>query len=392
MGGLSMTFNSASFPLKSLKVIDFSTLLPGPYGSMLLADLGADVLHIESPTRHDYIKSIPPFTGKLSALHCYINRNKKSICLNLKLPDDVIKAKQLIREYDILIEQFRPGVMSRLGLGYNDLKAINPKLIYCSITGYGQTGPYQKRAGHDINYLALSGIADISRRTEQPPVPQGVQIADLAGGSLHSIIGILAAIIARQVTGEGQYIDISMADCAFALNKMAGSSFLGAGIELKPEQQVLNGGSFYDYYQTRDGRFIAVGCLEPKFMQRFFQLINKPELIELARNPEPASQQQVKTILTKLFLSKSFAYWQQLFATADVCVEPVLTFAEACDHSHFKARNMVINVPDHQGNQKQLACPIKFSNASAHYQYIGRLLGEDNSWLVNKLKTFSKAG
>ncbi|WP_163833715.1 CaiB/BaiF CoA transferase family protein [Spartinivicinus ruber] len=377
-------------PLQSLKILDFSTLLPGPYGSMLLADLGAEVLHIESPNRPDLARITPPFAGKESALHCYINRNKKSISLDLKQSEAVNKVKQLIVEYDILIEQFRPGVMDRLGLGYDQLKTINPQLVYCSITGYGQSSPYQQRAGHDINYLALAGIADNSRRKEQPPVPPSVQIADVAGGSLHSVIGILTAVVARQTTGAGQHIDISMADCAFALNALAGSGFLGAGVEPKPEQQILNGGSFYDFYQTRDGRFLSVGCLEPKFLQTFCQLIDKPELISLASNPQPTAQQQIKTILTELFLTEELAYWQQLFATADVCIEPVLTFAESCEHPHFKNRQMIVEVASQQGKQKQMACPIKFSNAHARYQSVGRSLGEDNQWLTNKLFSTSQ--
>ncbi|MCX4029546.1 CoA transferase [Endozoicomonas sp. SM1973] len=382
-----MPDTSPVLPLQSLKILDFSTLLPGPYGSMLLADLGANVLHIESPNRPDLARVTPPFVGKITALHAYINRNKKSVTLDLKQPDAVKTVKQLIMEYDIIIEQFRPGVMTRLGLDYEQLKIVNPQLIYCSITGYGQSSPYQQRAGHDINYLALTGIADASRRKDQPPTPASVQIADVAGGSLHSVIGILAAVVARQTTGLGQHIDISMADCAFALNALAGSGFLGAGIEPKPEQQILNGGSFYDYYQTRDGRYLALGCLEPKFLQSFCQLIDKPELMTLANNPQPAAQQQMKAILTGLFLTEDLAYWQQRFATEDVCIDPVLTVAEACEHPHFKSRQMVVEVDTNEGKQRQMACPIKFSNAKAHYQHIGRTLGADNQWLTDKLNS-----
>ena len=210
-------------PLSSLKVLDFSTLLPGPFASLLLADMGAEVLRVESPTRMDLLRVLPPHDGGVAASHAYLNRNKRGIALDLKQQAAVEVVKQLVLEYDIVLEQFRPGVMDKLGVGYEALKAINPKLIYVSITGYGQTGPYKDRAGHDINYLALSGIADQTGRLDSGPLPLGIQAADIAGGSLHGVMGLLAAVIQRQHTGQGQYVDISMTDCAFSLHAMAGA-------------------------------------------------------------------------------------------------------------------------------------------------------------------------
>ena len=199
--------------LKGLKVLDFSTLLPGPFATLYLADLGAEVIHVESPTRPDLIRLLPPYANGQATAHSYLNRNKQSIALDLKDPHNIASIKQKISEFDIVIEQFRPGVMQRLGLDYQSLAAINPRLIYCSITGYGQTGLYKDKAGHDINYLALSGIAGHSGRQDSGPPPMGIQIADVAGGSLHAVIGILSAVIERQRSGQGQYIDISMTDC-----------------------------------------------------------------------------------------------------------------------------------------------------------------------------------
>ncbi|MFT7111188.1 MAG: alpha-methylacyl-CoA racemase, partial [Psychrobacter glaciei] len=219
-------------PLSSLKVLDFSTLLPGPYATLMMADMGAQVLRIESPTRPDLVRALPPMDiSGHSAAHSYLNRNKKAMALDLKNPEALGIIHALIAEYDVVVEQFRPGVMARLGLDYPSLKKINPKLIYCSITGYGQTGPLKDRAGHDINYLALSGIADYSRRKNQKPVPQAVQIADIAGGSHHAVMGVLAAVIQRSQTGEGQHLDISMTDCAFSLNAMFASGMLGGEVE-----------------------------------------------------------------------------------------------------------------------------------------------------------------
>lgn len=263
-------------PLSSLKVLDFSTLLPGPFASLLLADMGADVLRVESPGRMDLVRVLPPHVDGTSASHAYLNRNKRSIGLDLKRQGAREVVLELVREYDIVLEQFRPGVMDKLGVGYEALKAANPRLIYVAITGYGQTGPYRERAGHDINYLALAGVASYTGRRERGPLPLGVQLADLAGGSLHGVMGLLAAVIHRQQTGEGQFVDISMTDCAFSLNGMAGAGYLAAGVEPEMEALALNGGSFYDYYRTRDGRWFSVGSLEPQFMQQFCAAIGRP--------------------------------------------------------------------------------------------------------------------
>ena len=191
-------------PLSLLKVLDFSTLLPGPFASLMLADMGAQVLRIESPTRLDLLRELPPFDQGVSASHAYLNRNKRSLALDLKQPQAVDVIKRLVADHDIVLEQFRPGVMDRLGIGYEALKAINPRLIYVAITGYGQTGPFRERAGHDINYLALAGVASHTGRKDSGPLPLGVQVADVAGGSLHGVVGLLAAVVARQQSGQGQ--------------------------------------------------------------------------------------------------------------------------------------------------------------------------------------------
>ncbi len=276
-------------PLASLKILDFSTLLPGPFASLLLADMGAQVLRVESPTRMDLVRVLPPHVDGTSASHAYLNRNKRCIALDLKQAEAVEVVKQLVQEYDIVLEQFRPGVMDKLGVGYEALKAINPKLIYVSITGYGQTGPLRDRAGHDINYLALAGVASYTGRRETGPLPLGVQLADIGGGSLHGVMGLLAAVIHRQQTGEGQQVDVSMTDCAFSLHGMAGAGYLAAGVEPEMEGLALNGGSFYDYYRTRDGRWFSVGSLEPQFMQQFCAAIGRPELAARGCRPNRKS-------------------------------------------------------------------------------------------------------
>lgn len=342
-------------PLANLKILDFSTLLPGPYATMMLADMGAEVLRIEAPDRVDLAKVMPPFDGKFSTTFSYLGRGKQTLQLNLKQPESVERVKQLVQDYDIVVEQFRPGVMDRLGIGYEVLKAINPKLIYCAITGYGQTGPYKDRAGHDINYLAISGVASHCGRADSGPPPMGIQIADVAGGSHHAVMGILAAVIKRQETGEGAFIDISMTDAAFALNAMAGAAALAGGQPQKPESGMLNGGTFYDYYQTRDGRWLSVGSLEPQFSSRLCDTLELGELKSYALSQKPEHQQELKAAIKQKIAERSLAEWREVFADVDACVEPVLTIEEAAEHPQLKARGMVVERDRGDGNlQKQI--------------------------------------
>lgn len=357
--------------LSGMKILDFSTLLPGPYATMIFADMGADVLKVESPTSPDLIRGMP-------AAHHHINRSKRSIALNLKEEESVEIIKKLVKEYDVVIEQFRPGVMKRLGIDYEILKKINPKIIYCSLTGFGQTGPYQNRPGHDNNYLALAGILDHSRRKEEKPTSMGIQIADLAGGSMHSVIGILAAALHRERTGEGQYIDISMTDGSFALNALFGPDYLANGKEPRAEALLLNGGTFYDYYETKDGRYFSVGSIEPQFRKLLCDALQKPGLFELGMSEKQKDQQSFKEEIKKSFLLKDYGEWLEVFnEDFEGCVEPVLTFAEASEHPQLSARKMIVKVPKPDGTtQRQIASPLKFSSTKSVYSHTGSTLGE----------------
>jgi crotonobetainyl-CoA:carnitine CoA-transferase CaiB-like acyl-CoA transferase len=371
-------------PLASLKVLDFSTLLPGPFASLLLADMGAEVLRIESPQRPDLLRILPPHDQGTSASHAYLNRNKRSLALDLKQPAALEIIKRLLDDHDILLEQFRPGVMERLGLGYDALKAINPRLIYVSITGYGQTGPFKDRAGHDINYLALAGLASHTGRADSGPLPLGIQAADIAGGSLHGVIGLLAAVIARQQSGQGQHLDVSMTDCVFSLNALAGAGYLACGVKPGWENHALNGGSFYDYYRTRDGRWMSVGSLEPGFMQALCAALGRPELA--AQGLAPEQQQRLKEQLRSEFEKHDFADLCALFTEVDACVEPVLGLDEALEHPQLKARNLVSQVPRGDGStQAQMACPLKFSEGLPEPRHIGARLGAHTDLVLREL-------
>lgn len=338
-------------PLNGLKILDFSTILPGPFATMMLADLGADVLHVEAPGKRDVVKDLKPIleSGN-SASYEQLNRGKQTISLDLKSPEGKAKVHKLLEEYDVIVEQFRPGVMERLGFGYEQLKADHPELIYCSITGYGQTGPLAAHAGHDINYLALTGIANALRRDGEKPVASSMQIADLGGGALHAVIGILTAYIERLRTGVGRHLDISMFDAALSLHPLFGPMQLATNEDVAPEAEELNGGSFYDYYETSDGRYIAVGSLELKFQQRLAELLNLPNWFE-------QSTAEQKATLTDAFKQNTFAEWQAILADeSELCVTPVLTFLEAAHQPHTQARGLVtgtqVNSPLHFTEKK----------------------------------------
>lgn len=360
-----------SLPLTGLKVLDFSTLLPGPYASMLMADMGAEVLKVESPDKPDMVHTLPPsFKSEqrhTSYANLTLNRNKQSLALDLKRAESIEVIKQLVVDYDIVIEQFRPGVMAKLGLDYGCLKALNPKLIYCSITGYGQTGPAREKAGHDINYLALSGLASFSGNANSGPTLSGTQIADIAGGSHQAVMSILAAVIARQTSGVGQYLDISMTDSAFALTAMFGAGAVGKGSSANPDlgATLLNGGCFYDYYQTADKRYLSVGALEPKFAAQFFQAIGHPEWLTLVNQPE--QQDLLKSNIAAVIANEELAVWQSKFSNLDACVEPVLSVSEAADSSLLQHRKMLTNVDVDGVNIQQISAPVKFSSAAVYH-------------------------
>lgn len=361
--------------LDGLKVLDFSTLFPGPYATMVLADMGAEVLRVSSKSRTDIVLEAPPrIPGtEINAGAATITRNKKSISLNLKHPEAVKIVHKLVREYDIIVDQFRPGVMDRMGIGYEALRVENPALIYCALTGYGQTGPLRDVPGHDINYLARSGISSYSGRKNSGPSLTGVQIADLAAGSMNLIIGILGAVIYRARTGKGQFVDVSMLDGSVALTFGKGAAFLVDGELPGPESERTNGAGIYDYYETKDGKYLSVGCLESKFFAEFCRRIGLPELIPGGSSPRDAREAKAK--VAQRLRSKSRDEWMEIFSQADVCVEPVLDFQEVYyEDEQVRAREMIVEVevPGSDGVRvKQVASPIRFSEAPNEYRHAG---------------------
>ncbi|PKM21786.1 MAG: carnitine dehydratase, partial [Gammaproteobacteria bacterium HGW-Gammaproteobacteria-14] len=307
---------------------------------------------------------------------------------------------RLASEYDIVIEQFRPGVMSKLGVGYEQLRAINPRIIYCSITGYGQDGPYRDRAGHDMNYLSIAGMTGYNGRRSSGPAPMAFQVADVAGGSCHAVMAILAAVIERQQSGEGQYIDISMTDAAFSLHALTAPGALIGGEDPELERTQLNGGSFYDCYETADGRWFSVGGIEPQFFSQFCHAIGRPDLAGRGLAMVPDIVAEVKAGIAEAMKQKTFAEWQDIFARIDSCTEPVLSFSEACQHPQIQARQMLVEVPTPGGAvQRQVASPFKFSRTAPEYRFSGTRLGshseevlQENGFSEDQISALKKSG
>ena len=373
-------------PLEGLKVLDFTTLLPGPYATMILSDLGADVLKVTSGSRPDLAAIVPPFIGKtdLTAASAYLGRGKRSITLNLKDARGLQVVHRLLERYDVLIEQFRPGIMAKLGLGFDDLAPRYPSLIYCSLTGYGQTGPMKDRAGHDINYLSLSGLMGYAGRKYEGPVPMPLQIADVASGSNNAVIAILAAVFSRSRSGKGQYLDISMTDGAFAFNALAAAAYLVSGEEPTREGFILNGGSLYDFYKTADGHYLSFGGLEPQFFAAFCNAIGRPDWI--AGGVAPPDCAGVKEEVRKIIKSKTRGEWKEIFDKTDACVEPVLSLSEALDSELVRERQLTTDVTLPDGSTvRQPASPFKFSATPPVYGKTGVKAGSHNREVLLEL-------
>jgi crotonobetainyl-CoA:carnitine CoA-transferase CaiB-like acyl-CoA transferase len=348
--------------LKELKMLDLSRLLPGPYCSLLFADLGMEVLKVEDPEQGDYTRGIAPIWKKDSAIFLALNRNKKSIKLNLKIREGKEIFYKLIQSYDIILESFRPGVIDRLGIGYQELKKRNPRVILCSLSGYGQDGPYKGRSGHDINYIGLGGVLEITGVKNGDPVLPGVQIADIGGGGMMAAIAILAAAIHREKTGEGQFLDISMMDSVVSwLSIHAGKYFMDGELLKRGDMPLTGRYACYQIYPTKDGRHMSLGALEPKFWKNFCEAVGRKDLMD-KQFIEGEEQLRVIEEIQNLFKTKTQEEWVNFFKKADACCEPILTFEQVFQHPQVLHRQMVVEV-EHpvEGNVRQLGNPIKSS-------------------------------
>jgi crotonobetainyl-CoA:carnitine CoA-transferase CaiB-like acyl-CoA transferase len=348
--------------LKDLKMLDLSRLLPGPYCSLLLADLGMEVLKIEDLEMGDYMRKMGPARKEDSAYFLAVNRNKKSMTLNLKVKEGKEIFFKLIVTYGVILESFRPGVMDRLGIGYEELKKRNPRIILCSLSGYGQDGPYRERSGHDINYIGLGGVLDLIGEEDEAPVIPGVQMADLGAGGMMSALAILAAIVYREKTGEGQHLDISMLDGVISwLSMHAGKYFMDGKLPKRGDMFLTGRYACYHVYETKDGRYMSLGALETKFWGNFCETIARRDLIA---KQFVEGEERVRLIeeVQKILRTKTQQEWVDVFKKADACCEPILNLEEVFHHPHVLHRQMVMET-EHpvEGNFRQLGNPIKSS-------------------------------
>ena len=347
-----------SQPLTGVKVLDFSTLLPGPLCSLLLAEAGAEVVKIERPQRGDEMRSYEPRLGEDSANFVLLNRGKRSIAIDLKAPDALERLMPLIREADVLIEQFRPGVMDRLGLGYAALSAANPRLVYCSITGFGQHGPRAQEAAHDLNYVAASGTLSLTAGSDGAPVLPPALIADIAGGTYPGLVNILLALRQRDQTCRGAYLDVAMADNLFTfqywgLGNGALGQWPGTGTDL-----VTGGTPRYQIYRTADGAFLAAAPLEDKFWQRFTELVGL-DAAALDAMPPPQATEAVRAAIAR----QTAAHWEQRFAGQDVCTCRVVGLEEARRDPHFGARGLFSRTVATATGERMAALPVPIDAA-----------------------------
>jgi crotonobetainyl-CoA:carnitine CoA-transferase CaiB-like acyl-CoA transferase len=375
-------------PLEGISILDLTRLLPGPYGTMLLGDLGAEVIKIEEPEQGDYARWYPPHINQVGSRHLLLNRNKKSITLNLKKPEGrSILLKMVEKGADVLIEQFRPGVMDRLGVGYKDLEKVNSRLVYCALTGFGQDGPYRDLAGHDINYIGIGGILGITGPKGGPPALPGTQIADLVAGGLYAVIGILTALLGRQKTGRGQFVDVSMLDGVVSLIPDSAALFFAEGESPRMGERRLTGGlPQYQTYRTKDGKYLAVGALEDKFWANLARALGKPDWAQrVPREKEPRTQ-EIKEEMIRIFLTKTRQEWLDILMKEDTCVTAVHSLEETFSDPHVLHRKMLVEVPHPKaGRIRQIGVPIKFSETPGEVLSPAPEIGEHTEEILNGL-------
>jgi len=343
-------------PLDGITVLDLSRLLPGGAATMLLANFGADVIKVEAPGTGDYARTMPPLLDGEGAVFALVNRGKKSVALDLKDAQGKDAFLSLVSRADVVVESFRPGVMARLGLDYQTLRARNDRLIYVAITGYGQDGPYKGMAGHDVNYMALGGALDITGSEGGPPVIPGVQVADLAGGALQAVVGVLLALTARSRTGEGQMVDVSMLDGVAWLLPVALAHYQGGGVMPERGSGALTGRyACYHLYRCADARWISVGALEPKFWAKLCRALGCEQFIP-DQFAEGERRTEIIEALSRLFESRAAEEWFVHLKPYDVCVAPVRNVAEVMrDFGLGQAETVVVPklsaTPGHLGGQ-----------------------------------------
>jgi crotonobetainyl-CoA:carnitine CoA-transferase CaiB-like acyl-CoA transferase len=373
-------------PLTGIRVLDLTRLLPGPVCTLHLADLGADVVKIEDTGAGDYARSLGVPAGRTAPVFLAINRNKRAMRLDLKQPAGVDVFLSLAKTAHVVVESFRPGVVDRLGVGYDAVRRVNPAIVYCSISGYGQTGPYRDLAGHDLNYCSYAGLTDQTGPQGGDPVMPNLQVADILGGAVVPAMAILAALIDAQRTGEGRYVDAAMTEGVLAHNVQALSALVLEGAPRPRGADLLSGReACYNVYRTADGRHVAVGALEKKFWDEVCDVLGRPDLKPhhwaVGGDPAPAV-----AALRGIFASRTRDEWVRTFEGHDCCVTPVLDLGEARADPQHRARGMFVSAPHPTaGDVLQFAPPFKLSEFEFEVTRPAPAAGEHSDELLREL-------
>lgn len=371
--------------LTGIRVLDMSRLLPGPYCTMLLADFGAEVIKIEEPGKGDYSRSFPPFLKDFGYWHLQLNRNKQSVVLDLKSEEGRNIFLELVKTADVVVESYRPGVLKKLGVDYETASKVNPKIVYCSLSGYGSKGPLAHKADHDLGYLSLAGVTAMSGEAGGAPAIPGVLMADM-NAALSAGMSIMIALRHAALTGQGQEIDISLFNVAMTLMPGAASLFFGSGFVAERGNNWLTGAyANYNIYATADGRYVSVGCLEKKFWRNLCIGLGKEELIDMI--DDESNHPYLKEQLAAVFKQKTMREWEEFFTAKDACVTPVLNFKEAVESEQVQANEMVLQVQDDElGAYQQLGFAMKLSKTPAQLTKRAPRLGEDTEKILARLK------
>lgn len=383
--------------LSDIRVLDFSRLAPGPMATAILADLGAEVAKVEEPGGGRRAREERLLRGEPENVFSHaelerrkqspFDRGKLSIAIDLKHPDGRRLALALGESADVIVEGFRPGVMARLGLAYTDFEAINPKVVYCSLTGYGQTGPRRDRVGHDLNYLADSGALSLfaDRDNDGPIVPPNL-IGDYAGGSLQAVIGILSALHSRTTTGRGQYVDVSLSDGVLALLAPEASSYAATGRVPEGGKTRLTGSmAHYDVYRTSDGRYISIGCNEPAFFRELCAELSLEVLVERQQEEEASWQASARAAIQSKIGQSTLAQWEQRFSERDIAFAPVRTLDEALCDSHYISRGVVHPGSDGDPRSARIGSPFHLSHTPVVPRFDVPLPGEHTAALLRSI-------
>jgi len=379
------------YALEGIRVLDLSRLLPGPYCSLILADMGAEVIKVEEPGFGDYIRWIPPMIRGRSYRYLILNRNKKSITLDLKSSEGKEVFLKLVSKSDVVLESFRPGVAKRLKISYDELRAVNPRIIYCAISGYGQDGPYRDLPGHDVDYIGYGGALGITGKKGELPVIPGVQIADIGGGGMLAAISILTAIVARTKTGIGQFVDVSMLDGVVSWLTIHAAEYFGEGKAPERGKMILSGGlAAYNVYETKDRKFLTLGILEEWFWKNLCKALGRDDLSRV-NFFDPNQQSRLFLILRKTFRTKPLGDWINILNAADVPCGPVNTIEDVFKDPQVLHRNMLMEI-EHPiaGKVKQIGIPIKLSETPGGVRSPPPELGQHTEEVLTQIAGLTK--